>query len=239
MKSLTITIKNDRYKKIDPNKTLRSKLQERFLLKMFSIREMLKWKYNYFEANPKEHGEFQQIMRKRFHSRYKSMSFKKVWRLKMDELFYKESKRLLRVLKKREETKKQETRELIAEMKNPSRLLLNYDREIVSMMRRVRQEYCYYLKYPLVYPDIETEKKNFLLEGSDGKEHEEAFETAFIEFWDKRIALLCDHEIQEEKRIIRENWKQLLPFYYEDNNIYSEELQELLLVSDDDQLSSS
>lgn len=226
MDNLKIRIKNDQCKKTESNNILRSKSHDRFLSKMFSIREMLKWKYNYFETNPREHEEFRQIQYK-FNVFNKSENFKKFWRLRMDHLFKKESERALGALKKHEETRQQTTRESIAEMKNPTKLLKNYDSEVVNMLRRVREEYCFYLKHPSCYPDIDAEKKNFLTEKMDFKE-------MFLDYWTRRIPLLCDQEIEREKKIIRTNWKQLLPVYYSDKSIYSEELQELLLNSDED-----
>lgn len=232
MEILKVTIKNDLFDEKRPNRILRNKLRDRFLLKVYSIREMLKWKYNYYEANPREHGEFWR-MQKRFQVYYRSMEFKKEWRLKMDELYYKDTKRMTKMMKKREEAKKHEIRESLEEMKNPAQLLLNYDREIVAMMQRVRDEYSFFRKFPARYPDIVEEKQNFLQQLRDSADHEFDFFDSFLEFWESRVALLCDREISEEKKLIRENWRQLLPVYYKDENIKMDELKGLLTPDDD------
>jgi hypothetical protein len=68
----------------------RSSFRDKQLLKMYAIREILKWKYNYFESNANEHPLFVNAEKRlgiKIHR--KSFAFKKLWRLKMDKVFTK------------------------------------------------------------------------------------------------------------------------------------------------------
>lgn len=216
---------------------VRSQSRKRFLLKMFNIRTMLKWKYNYFEAVPHEHRVYTQFLKK---SRYyrRSREFKKMWRLKMDQLFDEETLKANKILLERELKNLNESQDSGISTPDLSRLLVNYDREVVNMIRRVQDEFCFFMKFPKCYPNYIEEKKNFLLQQCATVIDEFAdidvdIDEQFKSFWMRRISVLCDSKIKQEKGLIRKNWKQLLPAYV-GNVSQPEELQELLLSDNDD-----
>jgi hypothetical protein len=208
---------------------LRTKSREKFLLKMFSIREMLKWKYNYFEANPHEHKLYYECS-KTFNFYRKSKEFRKMWRLKMDELYYEETTMATQILKQ-DETFKMSCKNEEFPVADPSRLLVNYDRQVVNMIRRIKDEFNFYLQFPKSYPQIDDEKRRFLNDYyGDGSSTENSFQF----YWESRIGTLCDLAIKKEKEVIREDWKALLPAYYESyDSAYPEEVQVLLKPDDD------
>lgn len=218
------------------SRPVRSKSRNRFLSKMFSIRTMLKWKYNYFEAVPHEHRVYNQFLRK---SRYyrRSREFKKMWRLKMDQLFDEETLQANKMLLERELKKLNESQDSGISMPDPSRLLVNYDREVINMIRRVQDEFCFFMKFPKCYPNYIEEKKNFLIQQCAAVIDDVDIDERFKSFWVRRISVLCDSKIKQEKGLIRKNWKQLLPAYV-GNASQPEELQELLLSDngDDDEI---
>lgn len=221
----------------------RSKTREMFLLKMFSVREILKWKYNYFETNPHEHYLFRHCPMK-FKALRHTFKFKKLWRLKMDQLFYNETTKASRILVSQELKKVETSPRPAATVTDPSRLLVNYDREVVNMIRQVKNEFNSYLKFPKLYPNYLREKQKFLIQrcadfsidSVDGMmDISVDIGKEFQFYWESRISTLCDMKVAEEKRIIRENWKRLLPVYYSSGDGVScpEELQGLLLNDSD------
>lgn len=119
---------------------------------------------------------------------------------------------------------------------DPSRLLVNYDREVLTMMRRVRDDFYQYLLYPKSYPLYEAEKKNFLIdhciEAADKNITQismDEIDKKFQIFWENRVGILCDVKITQEKKQIRRDWKRLLPIYHDlGEDTSSAELQELL-----------
>ena len=212
----------------------RSKTQEMVFLKMFKIRETLKWKYNYFEMNPQEHRSYRQSL-KNFGVHRKSFMFKKMWRIKMDKLYYEESLKAKKLLLT-QELKKRET------VTDPTRLLVNYDREVSSMIRRVKDVFNTHLRFPKLYPNYREEKQRFLslkcfsvdtfinIKGDIDKE--------FQFYWKSRITNLRDMKIANEKRLIQENWKKLMPVYFNsgEETSFPEELQTLLSDISDDEM---
>lgn len=221
-------------------KVQRSMSRQIFLSRMFSVREILKWKYNYFETNPHEHRLFQLCLRN-FNASRQSFKFKKLWRLKMDQLFYEETLNASKFLLNRELkklTKSQETnQETSTTISDPSRLLVNYDREVDNMIRRVKDEYNSYLLFPKLLPNYQEEVKKFLIQKSVEIENNYGnirsdIDKRFQFYWESRIPVLCDMRVAEEKRTIRNYWKKLLPAYVdsgEDTALnYREELQVLL-----------
>lgn len=250
---------------------LRSKARNRFLLKMFSIREMLKWKYNYFEVVAHEHPLYRQCLKK-YRVFRNSFRFKQIWRLKMDELYNIETMNAHRMLLQLELKRLKQSS---LTLPDPTRMLVNYDREVITMMQRVRDEYNFFKDFPKCYPNYKQEKKSFLIQQCE-KEHENGFQELTIDFkacskeathwehhvadlcetmkegvqeiafdfkekfttyWQHRVAVLCDMKIAQEKRKIRENWRNLLPTYYtiDDTNKCPEELQELLQSDNEDE----
>lgn len=232
------TFKSDSY--AGQSKIKRSAEREKFLLKMFSIREMLKWKYNYFEANPREHRIYWQCL-KRFKDHRKTFKFKKLWRLKMDELYTDETLKAQKILIQQELNKLEESTSMnepkvSVTLSDPTRLLVNYDREVLNMMRRVRDEYNFYLRYPKCFPGYEEEFKEFLIQLCDSdcadfKDLSVTVDDHFSVYWGRRVPALCDRRIAQEKQQIRNNWKKLLPVYFDisDEKACPEELQSLLL----------
>lgn len=217
-------------------KVQRSKTREMFLMKMFNAREILKWKYNYFESNPQEHRSFQQCA-KDFKVYTKSFKFKKLWRLKMDKLFYEETIRINRQLLAKELQMLEQKSKPDPVISDPTRMLVNYDREVVNMIRRIKKEFDYYLMFPTQYPDFQMEKKRFLLLkltsfGNNFTDIKMNFEKEFQFYWETRIASLCDMKITEEKQSIRNDWKSLLPVYLNsgEDTTCPEEME--LLLSD-------
>lgn len=210
----------------------------------FFCREVLKWKYNYFEANPREHVNFRQCF-KRFKAIYRSFKFKELWRHEMDEEFSLEIlnirkqylERQLKILDESQNIKN----DSIENYPNPEKILVNYDREVVRMIKNVRDNYLLYMSFPKTYPKIDEEKKIFLNRFNTFNFIEslpDDIEIEFQKYWNKRISDLCDQEIEKNKRDIRKNWKKLIPYYYDnDINAVAEEF-ETLLISDDEEMNN-
>jgi hypothetical protein len=199
----------------------RSNFRNKQLLKMFAIREILKWKYNYFETNAQEHPLYK-FCSKAPRGYLKSFAFKKFWRLRMDKEFDTEQDKMHKLFLERQLKKLNDSMDSKASSTiDPSRLLTSYDREVVAMIREVRDSYSSFLTFPERYPLYEIEKKNFLIEQCLAAAHinktsirMEDVEKKFLNFWPNRVAELCDLKIAQEKKQIRRDWKQLLPIYH-------------------------
>lgn len=220
-----------------PGIVKRSKARKRFLLKMFSIREMLKWKYNYFEVVPKEHRMFMAV-KKKLKVYYKSLKFKRSWRTLMDDLYHKETlaanKFLLNL-----ELKKLNKKTSPSSVEDPIKLLANYDNEVLNMIRRIKDEYRFYLKFPKCYPNHDVELRNCIIDRVAGLEGfndiEMNVDEEFEAYWQDRISVLCEDKIIAEKKEIRKNWKNLLPAYLTSgDNACPEELKQLMFSDDED-----
>lgn len=140
----------------------------------------------------------------------------------MDELFYEEAK--LKILRLKEVVRGELKTEKVSSKIDPSRLLLNYDSEVLAAIRRVRDDFLIFMKYPKSYPYYEEEMRSFEAQqfGSNHYKDEE-----FRRYWVHRISSLCDMNVIREKRLIRENWRKLLPAY-NGQTAGAEELQGLL-----------
>lgn len=222
-------------------KVKRSAARERFLIKMWKTREMLKWKYNYFEANPHEHRIYRQCL-KRYQVYRKTFKFKKLWRLKMDELFDEETLKATKILLQKELAELNRSKSSDVTLSDPTRFLNSYDREVVIMMRRVRNKFSFYLRHPKCFPYYENEFKEFLIQLCDSncpyyKDLSLDVNHHFGVYWERRVSLLCDLKIQQEKRTIRKNWKKLLPVYFHsgDDKASPEELKSLLLSDEEEE----
>jgi hypothetical protein len=95
-----------------------------------------------------------------------------------------------------------------------ARLLLNYDREVVAMIREVNKEFNNYLDYPHRYPFIHTEKKKFFERELAADESDEVMDIdvdlndeAFKRYWRSRAGILCDKKVKEEKNLLRTKWR--------------------------------
>lgn len=215
----------------------RSRFRNKQLLKMFAIREILKWKYNYFESNAHEHPLFKTSFGS-FKVNRKSFGFKKLWRLRMDKEYDLETVKMHKIYLERELKKlNQSQKSNSLRSLDPGRLLVNYDREVLAMIREVRDEFNFYLFSPKSYPLYKAEKKNFFIdqclavaEKNVTQINIEDIEKEFQIFWKNRVAVLCDLKITREKKRIRRDWKLLLPIYHDlGEDTKSSEFQELLL----------
>lgn len=136
----------------------RSKFRNKMIHKMYSIREVLKWKFNYFEANPREHKSFPRCLRA-VQANSRTKKFKK-WRLMMDEFFNEETSEVHRVLLKREMKNLNQKQSADVSIPDPTRLLVNFDRAVLNMIRHTRDEFSFFLKYPKCCPLYNVEKEN-------------------------------------------------------------------------------
>lgn len=218
---------------VKTEKLNRSKSRNMLLLKMYSMREILKWKYNYFESNPYEHRKFLHSLEK-FKVNYKSFEFKQKWRLEMDQLFYEETQKLSTLILAQQMKKIQRGSET-GKCYDPKRLLINYDRKVVKMIQKVKNDFNNYLRFPKLYPNYREEMKTFLALkfphvyiDEDKMTSSMAIENAFKFYWESRISDLCDRTIAEEKQTLIKNWKNLMPIYNE------EEVRGLLSDEDSD-----
>lgn len=204
----------------------RSKSREKFLDKMFNTRQQLKNKFNYYEKNPWESRVFKTTLvayRIDVQNPHSVQKFSKVWRRKMDGMFNIETSEYKRELitemihKERENSRRPRRRPAKKVLPDPlSRLLLNYDREVLAMMRETRREFNLYHDHPHHYHSIEAEKRLFLnLELRQFPRRNEEFMDIdvdingheFKKFWRKRIAILCDDKIKTEKNGLRLKWR--------------------------------
>lgn len=217
---------------------VRSGFRSKQLLKLYAIREILKWKYNYFESNAHEHPSYRQHTRALHNNFRKSFAFKRRWRLFMDDEFDDETLKMQKIYLERQlkKTSQSQDSNLSLPSIDPARLLVNYDREVLCMMRRLRNEFNFYLLYPESYPLYEAEKKNFLIDqciaaaNKTTRINMDDVDKHFARFWEKRIALLCDIKISQEKKRIRRDWKLLLPIYHDlGEDTSCQEFQKLLL----------
>jgi len=206
------------------------------------MRTVLKWKYNYYEAQPYEHhlyGAYKKLAR----CGRRSMRFKKLWRLKMDELFDQETyemreKLLVKLMEEREQEKIRMSPDI-----DPVRLLANYDNQVLKMIRKVSLKFKDFLKTPKEYPEYEEEKKNFLIqqiksctEVNSFLEVAMDFDREFDKHWATRISAICDAQIEKEKLKIRGNWKSLISSYMAfDNEGEADELKTLLREDNEDE----
>lgn len=214
-------------------KVVRTKTRERYLMKSAAVREMLKWKYNYFEVNPREHRLYRSFMQKH-HVHRQSFKFKQLWRLAMDELFRQEAVVAIKKILNMDLKKRLGVREPKPSIPDPSRMLVNYDREILNSMRKIREEFRFYVQYPKCYPNFDEEKHRFLSQNL-GQNIESDIDKRFQFYWESRVSTLCDMKIASEKQNIRKHWKKLLPVYYDTGDFsYPEEVQALLLPDDED-----
>lgn len=218
----------------------RSSFRDKQLMKMFAIREILKWKYNYFEANAIEHPLYT-ICSRSFKGYRKSFAFKKLWRLRMDKEYDEETIKMHRIFLERQLKKLNQASEPSSTVLDPSRLLVNYDREVLNMIRRVRDEFNTYLLFPERYSLYEVERKNFLIDQcvSAAKYVTQIsmddITKNFAIYWEDRVGVLCDLKISREKKLIRRDWKQLLPIYHSLVKGSCSELKELLLTDDEEE----
>jgi hypothetical protein len=141
-----------------------------------------------------------------------------------------------RIFLEKQLTKLNQSQESNTSHLDPSRLLVNYDREVLSMIRRVRDEFQVYARDPSFYPLYEAEKKNFLIEKCIAAADKmtqismDEIDKHFQIYWQNRVAFLCDLKISREKKQIRCDWKRLLPIYHDlGEDTSSQEFQDLLL----------
>lgn len=217
----------------------RSNYRNKQLLKMFAIREILKWKYNYFETNAEEHPLYKICEKVSSREFRKSFAFKKLWRLRMDKAYDVETIKMHKIFLERQLKKLNQSQNLNSSLPqlDPARLLMNYDREVLSMIHRVRDEFNFYMLHPKSYPLYEAEKNNFLIDHCIEAASKnitqittDVIDKKFRNFWENRVGILCDLKITQEKKQIRRDWKRLLPIYHDlGEDTSCSELQELLL----------
>ena len=208
----------------------RSKSRERFLDKMFLYRQQLKNKFNYYESHPWESRIFDTTITA-YHinvdNPYSVFQFAKIWRKKMDGMFDLETyqyKRQLILQMLKEETQHRQAqfrpnpprscrrrRRPAEKMFNDSisRILLNYDREVLATMREINREFNHYIVYPHRYLYINNEIKIFLeLHGDKSMDLDVDFQSQeFQHFWNSRAAVLCDQKVKFEKNLLRLKWR--------------------------------
>lgn len=205
------------------------KIELKFMLNCrFFCREILKWKYNYYEQFPREHNDFTGSL-KRCKLPKNSFQFKKFWRFEMDDKYFLEMLHVQKRFLLNEIAKLDKLKEVPKNYIDTEKLLHNYDQEMASMIKRVRDNFLLYMDLPNTYPNIEQEKMAFL------NKINENMDLDFRKYWNSRIADLCDEEIERQKRQIQKNWKKLVPTYYNDVNKVTEELTSLLISEDDDE----
>ena len=205
----------------------RSKSRERFLDKMFLSRQQLKNKFNYYESHPWESRIFRTTLaayRINVDDPYSVLRFSKVWRKKMDGMFDLETyqyKRelILQMLHEEKQHRQTQFHPNPARSRRPaenfshdpiSRLLLNYDREVLAMIREANREFNHYVVYPHRYQHINKEKKLFLALNEDEIMDLEVVDVQsqeFKNFWNKRAAILCDEKVKFEKNLLRLKWR--------------------------------
>lgn len=218
----------------------RSKSRERFLDKMFNARQSFKNKFNYYEKHPWESRIYRTtliaygIHRWNFQSIRK---FRRIWRKKMDVMFDLETlaykRQLLGEMIQQEEQRERERhrqelqrrprlrpRRRRSELRRTrqsadpvARLLINYDREVIAMIREINREFNHYLEYPHRYPYIHTEKKKFLQQLLITNDEEymdidvDFNDRAFKDYWKNRAGILCDEKVKFEKNLLRSKWR--------------------------------
>lgn len=218
----------------------------------FTCREILKWKYCYLENNPREYEKYYEC-RKRFKAYHRSMKFKKLFRLHMDDDYYTNMLGIQRHLLKKE-LKKLNAEELndgedadsgfhaeVAKARAPPvprkedqvKLLINYDKEVANAVRKIDQNFMVYHQFPKCYPEIKEEKEIFmkkvLIVKTEKEMDPKELDADFQKYWDLRIKILRSQAIEKEKEEIRRNWQDLKPRYEGIEND-----METLLISDDD-----
>jgi hypothetical protein len=212
----------------------RSKSREKFLDKMFRARMLLKNKFNYMETHPWESRIFRTTLvayRINVYNPWSVRRFEKIWRKKMDRMFdlstleYK--KRLIKrmigkedgreAVRGRNQITPTQPDKIQSNSNDPiARMLINYDREVLAMIREINRQFSHYLQYPHRYPHIEAEKKKFLIEESrtsfnnnvemmdiDVDFHSQPFK----DFWSRRAGNLCDEKVVFEKNLLRCKWR--------------------------------
>lgn len=216
------------------------------LTSSFACREILKWKYCYLENNPREYPKFREVRKEFKASTTRSGYFKKKFRLKMDSEYHDDMLNVKKHLinKELKETDKDEIDSGIHEsvsskntVKDPVKLLINYDREVAQKTKITRQNYMVYLQFPKCYPDIATEKENFMKQRYPFKVEKDIekveLDKIWVEYWSKRIPKLFDQAIDKEKEEIRKKWEGLVS-RYEGTRAMAEEFETLLISDDDD-----
>lgn len=210
-------------------------------------REILKWKYCYLEQNPHEYTNYLQC-RNEFKVSSRARAFKKKFRLKMDDEYYYEMKKVKERLIQREaeQTNKQENDSGIHGSVqnnlrgNPISILADYDKEVVSMTKKTRENFLVYLQFPKCYPDIENEKETFMklnnLVKIDKDMDKAELNAAWDKYWQKRIPVLCDRAITIQKNDIRKKFENFSFGSFNDSTQVLGEMQ-ALVISDDDESS--
>lgn len=223
---------------------------------MFLSRQQLKNKFNYYESHPWESRIFRTTLaayRINIDDPYSVLRFSKVWRKKMDGMFDLETyqyKRdlILQMLQEEKQLRQTQFRPNLARSRRRrrpaekfshdpiSRLLLNYDREVLAMIREANREFNHYVVYPHRYLHINKEKRLFLaLDEDEIMDLEVDVQSQeFQHFWNKRVAILCDEKVKFEKHLLRLKWRFAVRNYMRLSNDPKVKDLQSLLESDDE-----
>lgn len=175
----------------------------------------------------------------------RSMYFKKRFRLEMDNEYHSDMLNIKKhmINKELKEMDKDEVDSGIhgsvstkKNVKDPVKLLINYDREVTHKTKRTRQNFLVYLQFPKCYPEIAMEREIFLKQRNPFKVEKDLekpeLDKVWQKYWSKRISILCDQAVEKEKEEIRKKWEGLVA-NYENEFTMSDEF-ETLLISDDE-----
>lgn len=122
-----------------------------------------------------------------------------------------------------------------SKFKDPVKLLINYDREVAHVTKKIREKYLIYLQFPKCYPKIEKEKKKFKMEQNLVK-LEKGFDKIQLDaiwqtYWKQQIPKLCEEEVEKEKEEIRKKWEYLVP---KDAKDITQKMETLVISDDED-----
>lgn len=161
--------------------------------------------YGIYDWNPLTVRKFSRIWRKKMDGKFdlETLQYRKELIL---EMIQKETKKKLRIYRR---SKPRPVRK--SSNGSISRLLLNYDREVLAMIREINREFNHYLQYPHRYPYINKEKRRFLEIAHGGEDvmdiDVDINDGAFKDYWQKRAGILCDEKVKFEKRLLRRKWR--------------------------------
>lgn len=197
------------------------------------------------ESNPREYSKFYEY-RKKFHAKTRSMHFKKQFRLKMDDEYYSDmlhikkhiiNKELMEMGRDEVDSGIHESVKASKSVKDPVKLLINYDREVAQKAKKIRQNYLVYLQFPKCYPAIAVERELFMKQRNPFKVEKDVEKSELDKewqlYWSKRITTLCDQAIEKEKEEIRKKWQGLVT-RYEDTSAMAEDFDTLVISDDED-----
>lgn len=195
------------------------------------------------ENNPREYSKYNEY-RKKFKVNRRTRTFKKKFRLAMDDEYHMDMLMIKKhmIEKELKEIKKEENEDKDsgihqmgsggAMIKDPMQLLKSYDREVERITKSHRQNFMVYLEFPKCYPEIEFEKAMFdELRGHGSLEQD--LESDWKKYWAARVPILCNEKIEQAKLDILNKWENLVSFC--NMNVFSEELETLTISDDEDE----